>query len=138
MSVPIVIIMLWFDNILKNIPGMRELASLIDLVLLLIPIAIIYMVISSDNQKRFNELRRDVIDKLLSGFNQQEINESCYQKFVGVIEEMIADVEDELAEETKPYHKDIKVISTETKNFQLEGQKIKKILDNQLEILKSE
>jgi len=141
MSIPIVLIMVLVSNTIKHTwfkSQLSELTALIDLVLLVIPIGLIYIVLSSGNQKRFNELRRDIIDKLLSDFNQQNISETCYQKFVDVVEKMIGEVEKELGDETETYKKAIKAISTETKKFQLEGQKIQTFVGKQLEIIKSE
>jgi hypothetical protein len=132
LSVPII---LWLKS-LRVIGGI--IAPFLDPIIIIIAIAFVWRVISSDRTKRLNEAKRKIVERLLASFDKQKIINDSYQSFVETIDEITDAVQEELQDVTDPYSKDVRRIADGVKDFQIEVKTINKFLQNQIAVIESE
>jgi len=128
-------IILW----LKSLPFIGDnIAPFLDAIIIILAIAFIWRVISSDRTKRLNEAKRKIGERLLASFDKQKFINDSHQSFVEAIDEITSAVQEELQDFTDPYSKDVRRIADGTKDFQIEVKTINKFLQNQIAVIESE
>lgn len=124
---------------LKSLPLIGDkFAPVVDSVLIILVVAFIWKVISSDRTKRMNEVKRNIVEKLLSSFDRQKIQDDSYRNFLETVEKIQNLVKEDLQETIDNYSKDVETISSQVKKFQLEVKTIDKFLQRQIAIIDSE
>jgi methyl-accepting chemotaxis protein len=132
LSVPII---LWLKS-LRFIGD--KIAPFLDPIIIILAIAFVWRVISSDRTKRLNEAKRKIVERLLASFDKQKFINDSYQSFVEAIDEITSAVQEELQDVTDPYSKDVRRIADGVKDFQIEVKTINKFLQNQIAVIESE